>query len=779
MPYTPPGGGSISVDLGLSAYTPPSGGAISVDLDADDGGGSTQSNAVGTGALVVTGHADILAVSTLVSTISAAGTLTVTANPPASYSITKVSAVGVGALTVTAHIPTFLSVKSTQVDVTAGLAVQGHSPASYFKGKINLVGTGAVAVEAHLPASVTHKQILSVGGQVTVVGHVPRFVWGTQLDSSGSVTVTAHADITQRFSVRAGILSKYSYPSITLTDHGQLVVTAHSGISQKFVLHAGVEAVYDFAQVVYGCIQSSYNYRLVGSVSSSYNINSPVVDSVSSSYDVRSVDTVTKQVTAPYRMPIGASVLSPYSAPAQVRVSASVDSTYTLIEHVKVGASVTDTYTLIEHVKVRQGIPSTYSMPVPSMVSNSVRGVYAYQLISAVGVTSSYNMTSPVRKGTTFLYTSMVNTPVKKSVTGVYTSHVEGALLINTGPFATVNGLVVPLENLQVSISEGEFMWKCSMVLTNIADYMNFTKDAPFTVDIGGEVYSFIMDTKELSRRSPANISAIVSGLSPSALYTEPRSAMLEQSWDTPVMAATAAQSIIPGLDWQVIDWLIPEYRLAASGVSPYSIVSVIASAVGATVETDIDGSIYVRSLYPTPVTDYYTVLADHTILETDHIFSVSETYPSDRIYNRIVISDVEDQISDSLEWIPAYEGAWVGVVRAYLYPWRTGVWLTHTGRATNYILPPAVVLEEYTEVIEVYQGKGSAAHPIFSITSVEYEANNVGALTVSPDSSEFTVTAANPNTVIRLVYRSRSLDYPVGIVEGAPTQFLLNSQPL
>jgi hypothetical protein len=810
MPYTPPGGGSISVDLGDPAYTPPSGGAISVDLGAEDGGGSTQSNAVGTANITITVPADIVARASKSSLIDVTANVVIDAPAPSGYAVTRTDVVPSISVSVGVPVPTFLSVKTSSVDATGDIVVAGVPPVSFFKGKTTqITSTGNVTVTVPEPASKTHTQKLTVTGQVIIGVPVPRFVWGTQLSVSGQVTITGHADITQRFSVRKGILGKYSYPSLTLTDYGNIVITVPAGITQKIRLHSYIEGVYGFFQTVGACVDSSYNYRVAASLSASYSLRGPVGSYVSSAYDVSLVDTVRAAVLAGYRMPIAAGLVSSYSLTSPAQVRAAAVGVYTIVQPVKVGAYVTDKYTLVQHLPVGSSVVSRYSLTSPTTVRWPIVSSYTYQLRASAGVVGEYNLTSPLRKGITLLYTSMVNNEVRRSVSGVYTSQTYGPILINSGPYAMVNnevrrsvsgvytsqtygpilinsgrdamvnGVAVSIENVQVSIAEGEFMWKCSMVLTHIADYAVFIKDLPFQVVMGGEVFEFIVDTKELSRRSPANLTAVISGLSPSAIYTEPRSAILDQSWDIAVMAGDAARSLIPGLDWQVIDWLIPEYRLAASGTSPYSVVSVIAAAIGATVESGIDGSVYVRSLHPVSVADYYTVIPEHTLLETDDIFSVSETYPSDSIYNRLIISDIEDSINDRLEWIPAYEGAWVGVVRAYLYPWRTGVWLTHTGRATNFILPPAVVLEEHTEVIEIFQGKGSAQYPIFNIVSVEYEANNVGALTVSPDASDFTVSAANPNTVIRLVYQSRSLDYPVGIVEGAPTQFLLNSPPL
>ena len=87
--------------------------------------------------------------------------------------------------------------------------------------------------------------------------------------------------------------------------------------------------------------------------------------------------------------------------------------------------------------------------------------------------------------------------------------------------------------------------------------------------------------------------------------------------------------------------------------------------------------------------------------------------------------------------------------------------------------------LTSHEEIIEVFQGQGGTAYPIFSVSSIEYEAQDTGGIIFDPDSRTFTVGGPSFNSVIRLVYVSRSLDYRVALPEVRPTQFLLESAQL
>lgn len=760
MPYTPPAGGGINVELGIPvSYTPPLGGVLAFDLALAEGASGQSTFVTAMGASLV----PYAPASQTVAFAAPSLGLTLTAYAPASHSIflnTQIAAPF--GLTITAYAPTYVSQKVSAVEAFAG-ALTMWGIAGQFLG-INQ------PVTSPAPMTLTAWPVTGSAQTVTVVPELalnvsiplPTQVLSHAVTGAAGMSLALHS-VTFKKVVKSPIIGKYSYPSITLDVSGDLTLAMPADVAQVYKVRAGILSAYFIARVVSGFIDARYSARFGQAFASSYSIYGPVRAEAVSEYRVRATD--------PVRVAIG----SDYA----YTVASAVQGRYAILANTRIHSAVTAYYSTHANTRVSGFLRGVYSAPANSKVRLSIPSPYSFQLSAVKSVGSVYSMTMPAVAGVSSPYTLTSTQTVVRAVMGVYTGRDETTQLISSAPTVSVGGVSVGIIEAEVGQAEGEFLWRATLVLEHVADYIAFAKDQPFTVTFGSEVFAFIMDTKELSRNSPAGVHAIVTGFSPAAVYDFPRADALDYIWENPTTASAAASMAIPGIDWGVLDWTIPPYRLAASGASPVSVVATLAAAIGATVEAAPDGSVHVRSLYPVSVRSFETTAPAHVFLESLDILSVGETYPSEKAYNRISVSDIEGDVSDSLEWIPSYDGAWVGTVRAYLFPWRTGVTLEHTGRSTTYIDPPAIFTEKHEEILEVFQGSGSTQYPIYSVESVDYEATNVGGLIFDTDSRQFTVTGSAANGVIKIVYWSRSLDYPVGIVEGAPTQFLLRSNPL
>jgi hypothetical protein len=345
--------------------------------------------------------------------------------------------------------------------------------------------------------------------------------------------------------------------------------------------------------------------------------------------------------------------------------------------------------------------------------------------------------------------------------------------------FLTYHGLNIPIVQGDVSTNEGAYAWQCNFVLRNVSDWANFAQDDIFTVTILAETFTFIVDGKQLERRGPGQIIAKIQGVSPSAKYNEPR-VVLKQNYlfDTDVLASVAAVETIPDIQWATTDWLIPAFRLAFSLTVPFSVVKALADAVGAVLESTIDGFLRVRPKFPISVPYYSTATPDQIFLETTDIVSVSESYTTTAINNKFRVADVDQLINDSLEWVPDSSGAFHGQVRVYPHPWRTsGLVVTHTGDSGITIGSPSVVVRRETEQVEIVRGHGATRYPIYDVDLYRWESTNLGGFVFTQDQREFTVVAGG-NGVVNLAYLTRAIVYPVTSVNALPTQFLLESPP-
>lgn len=757
MPYTPPSAGEILVELaGTTTYTPPSAYALNVELAASESASGVTSYVTSTAGRAVTAYS--LRPSLLSHTIPSAG-LEITAYEP-SYATTLESIIDLAsALVITANAVTYAA--TTEVEA-GGLTITALQP-TYFSGFINYLGVvGAISVAPQPALSFTIDQNPAPSGALAIAGLVPSFSTTTDIDAVGSLYIKGKAIAGAIFRIHKEVVSAYSMPDITLDVSGSLEVAGYD-VTSLYKIAAGFDIPCVLTTPVAASVEAVYHARIANAIVSTYALRAVIAAGKDSFYAIKNTQPVAKGVDCPYRFPLTKAIVSPYSLTQNTEVRKTVVSTYALKQSQTVQASVDAPYNLIVNSVVRVGVVAAYSS------TEFVR----------TSIVSSYALTQPVAKEVQSPYALDPVTMARVGVEGVYSLLDSQVIAITVPPYVSYAGRVLPIEEAEVSIAEGEYAWTCTVILTNVSDYVLLKQDQPFTVVIGSESYAFIVDSKELDRGAPANYGIKLLGISPSASKTTPRKVAANYVWETAKQASEIAEELLPGIDWQVIDWGIPAYRLAMESSTPIEVVRTLADAIGATLETEIDGSLYVRSLFPVSVPSYDSRTPAHVFLESIDILNVNESYVAAEVFNRLVITDVEQSISDSLEWIEDYQDATTGIIRAFLYPWRSPVSLLHTGVPSVTIGAGSTVLEQHSEIIEVFKGQGETAYPIHHVESIQYEAQNVGALVYDIDSRSFTVGGPSFNSVIRVVYWTRSLDYRVSLPEARPTQFLLESAPL
>ncbi len=553
----------------------------------------------------------------------------------------------------------------------------------------------------------------------------PALTLGATGGCSASVAAPALAVVA---AASAGAISVRATATPPVVDAGSL---SNSG------LVAPAPAVLtSLAHKIYAEVAAPYCYLASVGLGSSYSICAKVASAVALAYDLEAVSflRVVSSVQAPYN---------------EGRISSDVSIAYPMPDSIKVLQSIASVYSC--RGLVRSPFSSLYSMP--DKVRNAV---------SAPSSIKSYNR-------------------VVGAFAGIY-SALSASQVISTSqqPYITVGGVDVAIESGDVSTSEGGFAWECNLVVAKVEDYARFQRDTPFTVTLYGEVYQFITDGKEIQRGSPAEVSCRIMGISPSASFASPRSPAKDYLWATVKYASAIVQEATSnGVTWGIVDWPLPAHRVSFTRATPMDIVKKLAEVAGGVVETSRAGALRVRSLFPISVPLYPSATPSHVFLEVTDILSVSENYAYDEVYNKYRLLDVETAAEDTLEWEQGTSSPYVGIIRAYPFPWRTDAVLKHTGDPAITIGAQVYSEKEYEETVEFFEGVGSTAHPILSISSVRWTAVNLGALTYATDSRELTVSGPQQNSVAIINYKSRSLEYPVVAPNSDPAQFLLESTVL
>lgn len=355
------------------------------------------------------------------------------------------------------------------------------------------------------------------------------------------------------------------------------------------------------------------------------------------------------------------------------------------------------------------------------------------------------------------------------------------------------------LDFLSVSITadEDSMVYQCEVTMKDAQDYIRFPRDTPFIIHLFNIDYHFIIDSRNLDRGmdDAGNYSETCSftGLSPLIQSASPRATPITKTWDTAQYASQIVEELIGPVTWNLIDWLIPAYRLAAENAAPLDIAQQIVEAAGGLIESQPDGSVVCRHRWPVSVTAMNSASVDHTLYETV-IFSSSESPTNDEVMNRVRILDQDAGYQDRLEYVPNKLGEnddpFNGVLYAFLSPWRDGLRIVTTR--------PSVIrlgtLSEGTrviadtnpdfpaEVLTFTDREASTQYPVMQLTDFEWLDENLGSLTVSPYAT--TLQAGNGTyggySLAKVSYITRYLKIPVSCTEhteAIEAQFLLLEQ--
>jgi hypothetical protein len=364
--------------------------------------------------------------------------------------------------------------------------------------------------------------------------------------------------------------------------------------------------------------------------------------------------------------------------------------------------------------------------------------------------------------------------------------------------FILANAYIEPdiqLLSASVTADEDSPYYQCEVELRDAKDYSTFVRDQAFILHLFDDEYHFVVDSKGLSRsiddEGNYQESVTLSGLSPLCLKAAPRSTPITKVWVTPIMASDVVEELIGLVTWNLVDWMIPGYRLSADNADPFEIAQNIVNAAGGLLESQPNGSVVVRHRWPTSIAALDTGIPS-TILSETMIYSAQEQPTQDVLMNRIRITDSNAGYQDRLEYEPnqvyGEDDPWSGMLYAYLSPWRDGLRIVTTrgskiqlgtqSESTKRIFDADD--EQTAEVLTFEGGQSSTRYPIMTLDSLEWWDENLGGLTFVPYATTVEASAEGAYSgysLAQIEYTTRRLQVPVRCTpdaEAIEAQFLL-----
>ncbi|MBF0340364.1 MAG: hypothetical protein HQL95_05300 [Magnetococcales bacterium] len=329
-----------------------------------------------------------------------------------------------------------------------------------------------------------------------------------------------------------------------------------------------------------------------------------------------------------------------------------------------------------------------------------------------------------------------------------------------------------------LSQAEQDFAWAGSLEVTNPASFQRIQIGDNIELELGGEVFSLIIDNKTIERDGVGMPRLTVSVISPTARFTIPRATPLDKVWDAPVWAKDAAESAIgEAIQWDASmpNWLISGGRLAVHQASPMDIVKTIVSSVGGLVESLPDGTLRVRHRFPVAVPSWATAAVDHVLTDESDNLSCRESHILRTRVNKVLVRGYLPTGSGFLSAEIDARPDGLNHGRTQFYGGDTAHLLVHAGPdvvLTDQVASAGVMLPGGWQTISVTQDlvfngvtTASLDKPAIGINSVIWFGRDMGDLTLESDNRTVSVSTAGV-AICRVTYRSMARSWGL----SAPT---------
>jgi hypothetical protein len=335
----------------------------------------------------------------------------------------------------------------------------------------------------------------------------------------------------------------------------------------------------------------------------------------------------------------------------------------------------------------------------------------------------------------------------------------------------TVGGVEIDPVRIEVSHSEGDASWTCTLALADPTEYARFRAGdstqpgTAFVVEMGTVVFTFLCDETQYQAGHGQPTQWTIRGLSPGHRQGGPWATAAPVSLPQ-MMARAAAASLLPGaLAWHLPDWPIPQGRLEWDSTTPLDAARQIVEAAGGVLEGTPAGGWIARRLRGEGSHPLITGL--------DDLLTISRQTRNGAGWNRVRVMDRDPvpelgfagtecgtQHSDKLEFEASQPDSRAGVVRGFASPWRP-VQIT-TSQPGVVLVPDGSEYLDREETLVVQGGSASVSYPVASVQGVDWIGEALGPVVAGDYATDVRVTGASPCSVGQLTirYRTRAVRY-------------------
>lgn len=332
--------------------------------------------------------------------------------------------------------------------------------------------------------------------------------------------------------------------------------------------------------------------------------------------------------------------------------------------------------------------------------------------------------------------------------------------------------------SLSISVNTSGSGYTCSLTSDKIPDGLKLTD--VIQILINGFSYTFIFDRVTTSEEGLDALTKTMYGVSPVLKYGSPRALAIDFTNDKPILASELVRSLITYVHWEIVDWVIPEFRLAVTQQTPLDIARAIVEAAGGILTANKYGYAVAKYKYPVSTKNYDEAKPVKVFNTFDHVMSKRSSLDPKKGFNSFIVTDVAPgtlgtQYADVLDYDLISRDS--VMITAYLSPVRS-VRLTDTAPETLSIQAVSANAPlTKTEDVEIKDGEGVTKFPIASIANIEYLSTALTGVAYAKGANVLTTSNPNAYGLIRLTYTTIANQYRVSGVKSPKVQFLLKER--
>ncbi|MDH5510170.1 MAG: LamG domain-containing protein [Nitrospinota bacterium] len=354
----------------------------------------------------------------------------------------------------------------------------------------------------------------------------------------------------------------------------------------------------------------------------------------------------------------------------------------------------------------------------------------AYSLLAMIHAEHAgvFSSTIPVDAEHASLLNLLAYNPVHGEHASPFRLGVAPVIDVTDSAILRHSGKRVEILSADIRQDEGDPFWSGSITLADAADYTALNVDDSIELTLGVDTYSLIIDGKEKTR-SFGQVALAITAVSPGAALSFPRAEPVTNTWPAVMARAAAEEALGQAIDWRIVDWLLPDSRLAVAAAAPLEVARQIVEAAGGLLQSAPDGSFIARPRFPISVPRWGSAAPDHVLADDTHNISARELYRYSELVNQVTIRDTSGQSTqDMTEYVADEADPLRGTLYVIPRPWRP-IAVAHTGHAAVGLAPLGIQLTQKKELVEFKAGRASVGRPVYSVQDVRWQYANLGAV--------------------------------------------------